>query len=273
MSNKVGRTIENRVDWGRWLVASVETHGEHVAAKLDGRSGLDEGQWKSWLEGQRDELAAATEALYEAELALARERADDPEHREERDRLADVLYGAVVRSRSLMESVREGQARRFGLDGSTPRTPKSLEVFSRNAVEALREAGESFGSLGMTVDTTALADELQAPYEALRDKLVELQGEEREAEGLLIERNEVLDEWESVYQAVARMLQGAYRLAGEAELADRVRPTVTRSSGAEGPEDADVDAEDVPEPTDDGDEPDAPVVDVDADDEPEPADA
>jgi hypothetical protein len=237
--------------------------------KLDGRSGMDRDQWTRWIEGQREELSDATEQLYESEVALAGERADDPEHREERDLLADELYESVVRARSLMESVREGQSRRFGLDGATPRTPKALEAFARNAIEALRKADETFSSLGMTVSTTTLADQLETSHAALRDKLVELKGEERKAEGLLVKRDDALDEWERVYRAVARMLQGAYRLAGDDELADRVRPTLRRSRGVEGPEDVDLD--DDLEPADEDDTPEEPRVDTDV--EPEPAEA
>lgn len=259
MSNKVGVTIGNRVEWGRWVGASVETHGDHVAAQLDGRSGFDEAQWRAWLLGHRRELESITDRLFDVALALARERADDPDHRDERDRLADKLRGKLERSRKSLEAARDGLSRRFGLDGSTPRVPARLEKFAVNVVRALRDDNKTYGGGGLSVDTGQLADAIEPLQQELSDKLVELAGEEREAEALLVEREEILEEWETVYRSVARMLQGAYRLAGEDELADRVRPTVDRARGAEPPED------------------DEPEVDVDTDDtdqdedEPEPA--
>lgn len=265
MSNKVGETIGNRVEWGRWVGASEETHGDHVAAKLDGYSGFDEGQWRAWLLGHRRELESVTDRLFDVALALARERADDPDHRDERDRLVKKLRGKLERSRKSLEAARDGLSRRFGLDGNTPRVPARLEKFAVNVVRALRADNTTYGGGGLSVDTGELANDIEPLQQELSDKVVELAGEEREAEALLVEREEILEEWERVYRSVAHMLQGAYQLAGEDELADRIRPTIDRASGAEPPEgdEPELDADE---------ESDEDVDDTDQDeDEPEPA--
>lgn len=271
MSNKIGKTIENRIGWGRWVAASVDTHLDRIAGELSGRGGMNKTEWKQFLTGQRDEMKSANEALFEAESDLAQERADDGDHREARDLAAVTMYEAIVKARSLMEAVGAGRSVRYGMDGTVPQVPSSLLSFARNAVDSLRGAGESMGTLGLDVDTAKLADKLQPALDGLADAVDTMAAEDREAEAALVERNKVLEDWERTYRAVARILEGTYRLAGEDELADRIRPTMRRASGVDDPEDSLDDVEPVVEDGDSSDEPAAPVEPADdTDDEDEP---
>jgi hypothetical protein len=264
MSNKIGKTIENRIGWGRWVAASVDTHLDGIAGQLSGRGDMNKTEWKHFLEGQRDEMKAANEALFEAESDLAQERADDPDYREARDLAAATMYEAIVKARSLMEAVGAGQSVRFGMDGTVPQVPSSLLSFARNAVDSLRGSGESLGTLGLDVDTTALADKLQPTLDGLTDAVDDMAREEREAEAALVARNKVLEDWERTYRAVARILEGAYRMADEDELADRIRPTMRRASGVDDPEDSEDDVvpivEGGDEPVEDDADEDEPLV-------------
>lgn len=237
MSNKVGKTIVNRVDWGRWIVSSARTHKKRLVALLAGRMALSAAEWEKFLDGQADELDAVTEALWTAELELARERSDDPDHRHERDQRMAQLVEVLVRVRSLLESTEPGLTRRFGLDGEMPRQAKMVEAFSRNVMENLRDADQTYHSLGFAFSTTDLADQIEVPYKALQEKLVMLKGEERKAEDLLILRDRELEAWTRTYQVVASLMESIYRMTNEDELARRVRPTIARSSGAVGPDD------------------------------------
>ncbi|QDG53494.1 hypothetical protein FIV42_22930 [Persicimonas caeni] len=236
MSNNVGKTIENRVKWGRWVVASLDVHGEPVSRKLDGRSAMSAAEWNQWFLGHRGEMHQTTEDLLGVALSLARERADDDEQRTQRDEATDMLRDDVGRTRSLLDSAGPSHATRFGLSGATPRSGTSLEAYARNAAEALREADETLDVMGVQVSTSTLADNLTPSVDRLSARLVGLAEEDRQAEALLVERDEMLERWERTYRAIAQMLEGAYRLAGEDELADRVRPTINRTSGAEAPD-------------------------------------
>lgn len=262
MSNKIGKTIATRIEWGHWIGASVDTNGDRICGVLDGTSGLTKAQWLAWMTGQRDQLLDVTDTLKEAELSLANERADDAIHRRERDERAHELYKATMRTRSAFDSVSDDLAGRFGLDGSVPQLPKHLATYVGNALEALRNCNETFGGNLVTVDPAQIARTLEPLHQKLVDKLDDLTDEEREAEALLVEREKVLKEWQRTYSSVASMLQGAYQLAGEDELADRVRPTVQRARGAE-PLD-----EDRPATDEDGAD-----TDADHDDEPDPIQA
>ncbi|TXD39171.1 hypothetical protein FRC98_01860 [Lujinxingia vulgaris] len=258
MSNKVGKTVENRVNWGRWVVSSIQVHGENVAAKLKGQMGFDAPDWRRFIDGQGKDLGDLTERLWQKEAELARERADDSEHRTARDEAAARTLETLSRVRSLLDVGGAGLVRRFGLDGSLPREPKALESFGQNVADMLREADVNVDAFGTGISTRELADTLQAPIDRLRTSLKSLNEEEREAERLLSERDALIDAWSRIYQAVAGIMEQLYRLAGDDELARRVRPTANRTLGAVSPvEDGEPDTpaspaapglEDSPEP-------------------------
>ena len=237
MSNKVGKTIVNRVDWGRWIVSSVRVHNKRLVALLAGRMALSEPEWGKFMAGQASELDAVTEGLWVAELELARERSDDPTHRMERDERMVELVDVLVRVRSLLESTQPGLVRRYGLDGVMSRVAREVEAVARNVLENLREANQTYNVLGVSFSTADLAVQIEGPYQALQEKLVMLKGEDRKAEDLLILRDRKLDEWTRVYQVVAGLMENIYRMTGEDELARRVRPTIARAAGTVGPED------------------------------------
>lgn len=237
MSNKVGKTTVNRVDWGRWIVSSAKVHKKRLVVLLAGRMALDAVEWEKFVDGQAAELNTATEKLWTAELELARERSDDPAHRDERDTRMAELVEVLSRVRSLLESTQPGLTRRFGLDGEMPRLANAAESFSRNVMENLRQADHTYQVLGVSFSTVELANQIDVAYQALQEKLVILKHEDRKAEGLLILRDRALDDWTRTYQVVAGMMENIYRLAGEDELAKRVRPTIARTTGKVGPED------------------------------------
>ncbi|RAL25500.1 hypothetical protein DL240_04630 [Lujinxingia litoralis] len=235
MSNKVGKTIENRVNWGRWVASSIRIHGENVAAKLDGQMGFDAPDWRRFIDGQGESLSELTEKLWQKEAHLARERADDVDHRTARDEAAAQTLEMLSRTRSLLEAGDPAQVQRFGLDGTLPRHPKAVESFGQNVADMLREANLTIEAMGLVISTPELATALQSPIDGLSAALVNLNEEERKAERLLTERDALIDAWSRIYQAVAGIMEQLFRLAGDDELARRVRPTTNRSLGIDSP--------------------------------------
>ncbi|MGM0557089.1 MAG: hypothetical protein ACQEVA_11970 [Myxococcota bacterium] len=245
MDSTIGRTIKNRIGWGRWVAASVDTHIDRIAVELAGTGGLDEAEWTKVLAGQRDDIVAANESLYAAEAKLAKERADDGRWRIERDEAALEMYGGIVRARTLVESSDNADTTRFGMPGTTPQVASNLLPYARNAVESLRDMAEPLGTLGASIASEAIADDLQPSLDRLRAAVEAMDAEERQAEAAIVARDVALDDWERIYRAVARVLEGLYRRAGEDELADRIRPTMRRASGVDDPEDSEDDVEPV----------------------------
>ncbi|RAL24683.1 hypothetical protein DL240_00290 [Lujinxingia litoralis] len=235
MSNKVGKTVENRVNWGRWVVSSIRIHGEEVATRLGGQMGFEAPEWRRFMDGQGDSLSELTERLWQKEAELAGERADDVEHRTARDEAAGRVLAMLSRTRSLLEAGDSAQVRRFGLDGELPRHPKALESFGQNVAKMLHEADLTFEAMGLSIATRELAATLQSPIDVLRKELVTLNEEERKAERLLTERDALIEDWSRIYQAVAAIMEQLYRLAGHDELARRVRPTAHSALGVVSP--------------------------------------
>jgi|GEM_PF-2767807 hypothetical protein len=56
--------------------------------------------------------------------------------------------------------------------------------------------------------------------------------EEREVQASLENREQKISEWKNAYVGVASILAGFYQLAGRIDLADRIRPTVRKTTGA-----------------------------------------
>ncbi len=238
-NNRVGKTIFNRVDWGRWIVSSIRTHKARLLQILVGRMALNAAEWEKFLDGQAAELSAVTEKLWSAEHDLATERSDDPSHRAERDQYQAELVEMLVSVRSLLESTKPELIQRFGMNGRMPRAAHELESFARHVMQNLHKANLNYEVLGIRFSTVELAARIDAPHRALEAKLLELKDEDRKAEDLLVLRDRALDEWTRVYQVVAGLMENIYRMAGEDELMGRVRPTIRRSSGLVGPEDPD----------------------------------
>jgi hypothetical protein len=57
--------------------------------------------------------------------------------------------------------------------------------------------------------------------------------EERELQAAINFRGQKSDEWKNGYYAVASILSGLYQLGGKSDLADKIRPTVRKSSGGD----------------------------------------
>ncbi|MFW5968813.1 MAG: hypothetical protein ACOCV2_14910 [Persicimonas sp.] len=255
---EISLQVANRIKWARFVLASYRIHGKEVEGTLadqyDGLAGYDGDQMADTLAALAARLANVTDAMRGAEMALAAELADDDQVRDERDelveRLREELYGARDASeRTFGEDV----AAAYGLAGTPPQQSDSLLAYGRNAVNLMRDEPRSNDDVfGNTIDTDKMADKLEQTLDELEDALEALDTEKREAHAVRAERDEVVEEWTQVYRGTANALSGLYLLAGRKDLAERVRPTVRRSSGrTEPPEDAEEQLEDVDEPVED----------------------
>ncbi|QDG54637.1 hypothetical protein FIV42_28995 [Persicimonas caeni] len=245
--NQITQTVRNMVGWGRTVIASVDAHHEPVSTALDGQSNLSAAEWDKWLRGLRNALAHATDDLLTKAGVLARERGDDIALREARDQAQGKAFGEVVRTRGLLDAIDSSQSRRYGLEGSTPETADDLVIFGNNAIAGLRGADETLEGMGVSVQTGVLADELEPAIAELASRIEDLRREEKEADAALVARDRAIAHWRKTYRSVANMLVGAFEMAGENELAERVRPTVRRTAGVENPPAADEPV-DNPEP-------------------------
>ncbi|RDV39410.1 hypothetical protein DV096_02215 [Bradymonadaceae bacterium TMQ3] len=235
--NKVGKTTENRVKCARYVISAVDSNLKAILVALVARTGYREEDWRWWIMLQRDTLDEKTARLYEAALALARERSGDKELRTRRDECGVELAGTLATSRASLALVDSDLPKRFGLDGRTPRSGVELESFADNVARSLAAADETFTVIGNQIHTGNLAREIAALHERYKELSASVVHEQRKAEALLTLRNRALDDWSMTYKIAASTLENVFRMADAHELAERVRPTVSRSSGQEVPED------------------------------------
>ena len=82
------------------------------------------------------------------------------------------------------------------------------------------------GEVNLTL--TDIASSLQPLVDNLRNALADVGREVKKASLTQLDRNRAVEEYDKAFLGIARTLETLYRLAGEKELADQVRPSVRR---------------------------------------------
>lgn len=230
--------IENRIRNGEAVVASGRTHRDVISALVAARAeGLPEKDVKRIIDALCDTLERTTDALGVAEDRHVAELADDVAPKKQRDAYAAKLIALYVGVRSRVENAlgAEGLGR-YGLESPASRTPRALVSQVESAIKLLRkDVSDLDDGIGPAVSTTKVAAALAEAVGPLAEVLATLRVEERENEATMTARDRAIVEWTEVYQGVASTLSGLYLLAGRADLAERIRPTVRRAQGLDEP--------------------------------------
>lgn len=106
---------------------------------------------------------------------------------------------------------------------------------------------------GVTVDAGELVKNFQPVVDELRSALDEVDEKNREAQVTQSEKDKAMAELQQAFAASIRLLESLAELAGEPELAEKVRPTRRRRSAAkeeETPDEAPAEPEATPDATD-----------------------
>lgn len=198
-----------------------------------------------YLDGSMAELNAA-EAEHKTETR------EDAEAREMREEANDSLYGAVSGLRSGAELVFGPPANKdLGFSGSTPRDPTTLLEFARRVaprIDKLKGLKPVRG--GITLDIGDLKAQLAEGIARLDRALKDVARESRETEALLTRKARLQASHDRAFSATAGALESLFRLAGQDELASRVRPSRRRPGRIhEEDELLPVDAEPAADPT------------------------
>lgn len=256
---KSSRIVEN----------SVSTSGEKVAAKLAERAQDLPGDFTAldflavllFLQALQ---AEARRKLVAADEAHRNEIADDDGFRQERDAAGADL---ARRIRTLRDAFRSAygptKAKELGFDVRLGRTPGALLAQGKRLLanfdpEQPLPASET---PGVSLDLS-LVPPLQAAVTRLETALDDVAREKTEADATQVAKNLAMGEFDDTFLRVARTLEALYTLAGELELAARVRPSRRRPGRTETvdeePEPQEPDPE--PEPPPIGFEPPPPIV-------------
>ncbi len=179
-------------------------------------------------------------ALVDADIAHERELADDDPPRAKRDELAASLYSDIVELREVVTGLLgSGALPMLRLTGATPRDPVVLARLARDVSAALSSQklpkSRVRGATFRAEDWTLRLDDRTAPLEKAIDMVAR---EAREAESTQATKNRAMEAFDETFRKVATLLSAALAIAGEDELAFRVRPTARRPGRI-----ADIDAD------------------------------
>ncbi len=229
------------LDAAKEVEESVTQHGPRIARLLEERFAP---RYAHLAEGQRPNFLATLFALRD-ELAASRRKlsADEQRHIEllnqitvqsiERRDLFGSLQDAYTWLRNNFAGflgARQAEAT-AGLQGPTAVGTTKLLRQVDVAVRALSKPGlrlptESLGAT--TSDPKKIASRLGKQARRLREVWERRQRLHREAQLAMLEKNESVKRHRATLFPVCETLQGYYRLAGEDELADKIRPKIPR---------------------------------------------
>ncbi len=182
--------------------------------------------------------------LYGRNLELHSRRMEDADeaHRQEltrfdriralRDELTDRLKERFLSLRSTCTGVLgESSLAPLGLDFNLAQEAKGVLAQSRIVRDRLRQSDIELvperwftGSL----DPESMAQEFDDDVEALSTTLRELIDQQKKVDVALVAKSQAIDDHDKTFIPIARSLEAMFRVAGETELAERIRPTVRR---------------------------------------------
>ena len=178
----------------------------------------------------------------------------------ERDEIVNVSYEKLVWVRDGLESLyKRGGFELAFVAGDTPRVPGRLLEQMVQTVKLLREPAVEPREIkvnGFDADLETVAAELESDVPKLRGAIGALDRERKQAEGTLVVKRDTIKALRRTVLWVGRTAEGLFHLAGEDELARRIRSSTRRplrpsekAAEQQADADADVDADVTEEPS------------------------
>jgi hypothetical protein len=230
-----------RLKYARQVVAAGRRHVDEIIAGIQAHFGpdvIDPEHTRAEILGKCNLLERCADEQQASSRALDRDLAEDILSREDRDAKAQHVNDVLVAVR--------GEAREyFGADvlriyRLDERIPTSLEGLASYAgdVHGLLESNPRavVNVLGKAVTTGEQALVLDQALSAYRTALQNVAREARETELARVRRDEAEARFQRVLASIAGIVVGYLRLAGLDALAERLRPTRARTSGAVDPD-------------------------------------
>jgi hypothetical protein len=240
MAIDVSKQVAGLLAVTREVVSSTENHGPLIVDPLKtelgnytSTEGFDPSVFITILKAYLNSKASA---LRDADIALAQERADDPQFRDKRDSAIASANKVVTKVKSVLN---ESALIAFGLSSKTPDAPDAVINYIRKIIALLKVKPEAVNTESgdedefVTVNVETMINSLTKCADNIELALSDVKREERELQAAIDFRDLKLKEWKDAYIPVASILSGLYQLGGKSDLADRIRPTVRKSSGGE----------------------------------------
>ncbi len=216
--------------------ASLAAHRGRIGDKLDverpasPETGFSYQAMFDHLDGH---LAQIQRQLVEAEDRHVRQLVVIQQLRRQRDQGATAVYDKQTAARGVLAHLygREHGFEVAAVSGTTPQSSRVLAEQVDQTVKLLRQPeGESPSTriAGVGVDFTVMADDLENGQQQLIAVRADLVRANKVADGTRQATHRAIQEFDLVFLWAARSLEELFRLAGERELADRIRTSVRR---------------------------------------------
>jgi hypothetical protein len=172
----------------------------------------------------------AAEAMVQTDEAHEVEVADDVAPRAARDEAVRQVYALLTELRAAVNvAFGERAVSGLGFSGPTPQDPAALLALAKGVahrIPGLRDAKPR--STAFSIDWRFYDAALPGPTAALAAALEDVRRESREAESTHKAKQRALANYDERFSLAATAPTVLFRLAGETELAERVRPSATR---------------------------------------------
>lgn len=225
----------------REVRASVHTHRDKVGSLLEQRPAAlalatpDGGVFscKPHFDLMDGELVTLDRGLVAADDAHTRNLVRIVELRKESEDLTADVYEKQVSARRVLSGT-YGSGHDFELaaiEGATPQFSETLAGQVDQTVKLLREPAAAEPSKkirGVELDREEMAEDLKENLGKLLDARTQLQRTRKAADGTLVELKAARKRFDKTFPWVAGNLESLFRLAGEFELADRIRTSTRR---------------------------------------------
>ncbi len=161
---------------------------------------------------------------HEAELR------DDSGIREARDVTSEALHTQLVTTREQLNTIcGEDYVARIGYKGMTPDDPVEVARLGKVVVSNLGEIKAPPPLIpGYEFNSGIWQEPIVGLLNQLETSVTEVAKEEREAEATLTTKRSAIDAYDSAFSSTANLLSALLRIAGEKDLAKRVRPSTRR---------------------------------------------
>ncbi len=234
-------TSRVRFQSARETQTSLGTFGDSVATKLDPAEGEPGFNYRDLFQDVGARIASVQEQLVDAEDAHVRNQIQISDLKREGERLNVALYDEQVSVRRILEGA-YGSGRGFELaavKGSTPQGLDNLSDQVDQTVKLLRDPAIEAPSVkagGVAIDFAAMAESLETGRAEIVRVGELLASARKAADQTVIEKRKATAAFDAVFPWAAQTVEGVFRMAGERDLADRIRTArqrVTRNQGVE----------------------------------------
>ena len=228
---EVSKMVIDRQKSATKVVAAARTHKAKAGAGMGGFLGEEYGSSAvKLMDASADKLENATGTMVAADEAHIAELDDDAAFRAARDEAAGDIRTTCMDLRDLTTTMFGVEyCKAIGYEGDTPEDPIMLHRLAVRIMERIEKVEPPKHKFeGMTFDPKPWKNRLQAPTNKLGNALERTAIEDREAEQTLTAKNEAIAAYDEVFSKTATLVSALLRIAGEEELAQRVRPVKSR---------------------------------------------